>query len=292
MTKKLLSRLLVTPIIGKGHLLFLLVLMPLCWAFFLSGAVGFGGTAYLKTILLSGGIALKFQEDTTAALVNPDLALILAALLASVAATIVVCPFEIARVKAMVHDAARSKAPALLDSWREAVIQNDGNFRSALFGTLDALLVKDIIFAIVKFSAFDKVSDFLYQAYPELQASLASSLVVSLAAGTLAGVGAALASQPLDAAFTRIESNEKSTSDNTTGLLTALRDVYNDKGILDGLYAGAVPRAVFAGTLIALEFVFFEFLKKQLHVAVSDFTFTLDVLSGATAVLPPPSPLS
>jgi len=169
------------------------------------------------------------------------------------------------------------------------VAEADGDVVGALFGSLDVLLVKDITFAVVKFGAFDAVSDFLYATQPVWKESLSTSLAVSLAAGTLAGVGGAIVSQPLDAAFTRLEAGDDNTKESLVG---ALASVYRDKGLVDGLYAGVLPRAVFAGTLIALEFVIFEALKRALHVSISDFAFTLDVLAGATARLPPPSPLS
>ena len=273
--------------------------------YFFSGAAGFGLTAFFKTLLISGDQRFADTDVTTSGFadLDPALAVVLAALGASIFSTIIVAPFEAARVNAMAFDSSKEQPlkkifffskkndevmpPTLLESWK-ASIEGSENPVNALFGSLDALLVKDIVFAVVKFGAFDQVSAFLYAAQPTLKESLSSSLAVSLLAGTLAGAGAAVASQPLDAAFTKLESEDKKDG----GLFIALKDLYSEKGIIRGWYAGLLPRALFAGTLIALEFVIFEALKKQLHVSISDFTFTLDVLAGALAVLPAPSPLS
>ena len=266
--------------------------------YFLSGAAGFGLTAFFKTLLVAQD---KFADVPTQDFsLDPALAVVVAALGASVFSTIVVAPFEAARVRAMAYDPAEDDKsffrrrqepteppPSLLASWEAAIEEKKGNIFDALFGSLNTLLVKDIVFAVVKFGAFDAVSDFLYATQPTWKESITTSLAVSLAAGTLAGIGGAIVSQPLDAAFTRLE-----TSDDDDSLISALAAVYKDKGVVNGLYAGLLPRALFAGTLIALEFVIFEALKRGLHVSISDFEFTLDVLAGATKVLPPPSPLN
>lgn len=233
---------------------------------FFAGACGFGLTALLKTKL------------------NSPYAVVAASLAASVVSTIVVAPFESARVKCMAAPALRLR---LGQAWRAALA--DQAPLEALFGALDALLLKDLSFAVVKFSAFDAFTNLLYSRYPFFKASLATSLLASLLAGTIAGVLAALVSQPADAAFTRLEAAPDA-SRRPSGVFQALTAVYRDKGFFKGLYAGALERAVFAGGLIALEFLVFEALKDALHVASDDFAYSLDVLASATAVLPPPSP--
>ncbi|KAJ8610709.1 hypothetical protein CTAYLR_005676 [Chrysophaeum taylorii] len=221
---------------------------------FLSGAAGFGLTAFIKNQL-----AFPF-------------AVVVASLAASVVSTVVVAPFEAARVKEMA--AYPDQRISLRDAWRLD------------YGSLDALLLKDLSFAVVKFSAFDAVSDFLYQTYPVLKQTLTASLFTSVLAGTVAGVLAAVVSQPADAAFTRMEAP----ASELRGVFNALRAVYRVDG-LRSLYAGTIERAIFAGSLIAAEFVIYEGLRDFLHLSKDDFVYSLDVLASAIGALPPPPTL-
>lgn len=223
--------------------------------YFLAGATGFGLTAFLRSSLGN---------------------LVLASLVASVASTLVVAPFESARVQCMARPNDRLRLP---DAWPEP---------DRALGAIDALLLKDLSFAVVKFSAFDVVTAAVYDNYPLLKESLSTSLLASLVAGCVAGVAAALVSQPVDAAFTRIEAEEASPKPT---VFQALAAVYRDAGLFGGLYAGAAERAAFAGALLALEFVIFEGLKSVFHLAKDDFAYSLDVLASATAALRTPDPL-
>lgn len=233
---------------------------------FFAGACGFGITAYLK---------------------SRSVAVAAASLIAAVASTIVVSPFESARVKCMAEPQRRLN---LLDAWKEAIEEKSGDASNALFGALDALLLKDLAFAVVKFSAFDAVSNYLYVTYPFFKTSFSASLVASLLAGTVAGVLAAVVSQPADAAFTRLEAPGGDEEGDDDNVFAALAAVYKDDGVKDGLYAGTLERAVFAGVLIALEFVIFEALKDLFHLSKDDFNYALDVLASAAGNLPPPTP--
>ena len=50
--------------------------------------------------------------------------------------------------------------------------------------------------------------------------------------------------------------------------------------------SGAIPRAVFCGTLLAIEFFIYDYLRVLLHVSADDLVLTLDVLAGATGIAP------
>lgn len=248
---------------------------------FLAGAAGFGLTAFLKTIFASPFSRFSLGTPETG-LLAPAVALVVASLCASTVATFVVAPFESARVKAMT--AFPTQRLSLKEAWPTAEL-----------GTiaLDALLVKDLSFAVVKFSCFDACLDLLYSTYPGLANTITTSLFASLLAGSIAGIAAAVVSQPADAAFTRLETatTPAADGDRPTNVVDALTTVYRDNGIANGLYAGALERAIFAGALLALEFGIYEALKAALHISKDDFAYSLDVLATATAALPPPSVL-
>ena len=79
-------------------------------------------------------------------------------------------------------------------------------------------------------------------------------------------------------------SNSSSSSSNDKEALlpnpiAAFSEVVEQQGVA-GLYAGALPRAVFAASLLALEFVIYDYLRALLKVSASDLQLTLDVLAG------------
>ena len=129
---------------------------------------------------------------------------------------------------------------------------------------------------------YDLSKTALFELAPQLKEGMGNQLLAALAAGLIAGIFAALASQPGDTVFTKLASTDGGrgsggTSSGKYGPLEALGEVVETQG-LGGLYAGAGPRAVFAGSLLALEFVIYDFLRSVLHVASGDLVLTLDVL--------------
>ena len=166
--------------------------------------------------------------------------------------------------------------------------------------------------------AFDAARGAILGAFPHLleDGGLAANLQVSLLAGSLAGVAASLASQPGDVLFTKLANegtqdggegsgssssssssseeigsgdrssssfSSSSSSNDKEALLpnpiAAFSEVVEQQGVA-GLYAGALPRAVFAASLLALEFVIYDYLRALLKVSASDLQLTLDVLAG------------
>jgi hypothetical protein len=71
------------------------------------------------------------------------------------------------------------------------------------------------------------------------------------------------------------------------GPVDALQDVWAQQGVA-GLYAGAAPRAFFAGSLLALEFLIYDGLRAFFHVTSGDLTVALDVLAPLVAPLTSP----
>jgi hypothetical protein len=203
-----------------------------------------------------------------------------------------------------------------------ALAADEQGWVAGLFDGVPLLLAKDIVYSVVKFLSFDAAKSAIFAFDPALrEGGLSSSLLVSLAAGAVAGVFSALASQPGDTIFTLLASRENgccssssssgsksgkigggssgsSSSGNRNGKpqrgrtkgptlpsppspsygpLEALGEVLATQGPA-GLYAGAVPRAVFAGSLLALEFLIYDYLRALFHVTSGDLVVALDVL--------------
>jgi hypothetical protein len=298
--------------------------------YFVAGAVGFALTELFRRKLVAGAGGLG---GLAALGLDPSAATVGAALAAGVLATVAVAPFEKARV------ALQKKGPSGegggggggdaggLASALAALLRDERGWVSGLFDGVPLLLAKDIVFAVVKFQAFDVAKALLFAAVdPGLRQGLAGSLFVSLAAGAAAGVLSALASQPGDTVFTKLASVSSAMRhgiDQTSfelpggaaaaagvetaaarggggslsgspsgpgrpyGPVDALQDVWAQQGVA-GLYAGAAPRAFFAGSLLALEFLIYDGLRAFFHVTSGDLTVALDVLAALVAPLTKP----
>ena len=248
--------------------------------YFVAGGLGFAMTELFRRLLVAGAGGRGGLEalglDLSAATIG-------AALAAGVIATIAVAPFEKARVQLQnqASSGANGVAGALAD-----LAADDRGWVVGLFDGVPLLLAKDIVFAVVKFQSFDVAKSALFSFDPHLREGLGGSLLVSLAAGAAAGIFSALASQPGDTVFTKLASRGRletasplgaQGSAETYGPLDALREVLETQGP-SGLYAGAGARAIFAGVLLALEFLIYDYLREIFHVTSGDLVVTLDVL--------------
>ena len=236
---------------------------PIIVGYFINGFFAFGLTEFLKRI-----VAAQLASDQAWA------ATVVGSLGAAVVAVAVVTPFEAAKVRIQTLKAN----PSLLDTW-SVLIDERGGWYEGLFGrSLGALIAKDVVFAAFKFAVFDAVRGAILQAYPP---AANDALFVSIIAGAVAGACGAVASQPLDTTFARVETAKKGQD---TGVLATFRRVLDEEGF-NALYAGLAPRMFFAAALLAIEFAIFEALRDAFHVSRDDFAYALDAL--ATAVQTP-----
>lgn len=150
-----------------------------------------------------------------------------------------------------------------------------------LLAQVPPLLLKDIFFSVVKFPVFDVLRRAILSYDPALRDSLSSLLLVSMVCGSISGVLAAFVSQPADTVFTRVTTDQESSSGRQSGsaIGRAFQAVVSESG-MQGLYKGVGPRAVFCGALLALEFLIYDYLRNLLHVSSGDLMVFLDVLGS------------
>ena len=180
--------------------------------YFINGAFAFGLTEFLKRTI---GETLDLGDAAWAATVAGSFG-------GAVAAVVVVTPFEAAKVRAQ----TRPGAPIpLLQTFRD-LIRERGGWYEGLFGrSLGALVAKDVVFAAFKFAVFDACRDSLLTSFPGARGDGLSAFGVSLAAGAIAGACGALASQPLDTTFARIE-----TAPGDDGVFGTARTIFQEDG--------------------------------------------------------------
>ena len=193
---------------------------PIIVGYFINGFFAFGLTEFLKRIVAA---QLASDQAWAATVVGGSLG-------AAVVAVAVVTPFEAAKVRIQTLKAN----PSLLDTW-SVLIKERGGWYDGLFGrSLGALIAKDVVFAAFKFAVFDAVRGAILQAYPP---AANDALFVSIIAGAVAGACGAVASQPLDTTFARVETAKKGQD---TGVFATFRRVVDEEGF-DALVRG--PRA-------------------------------------------------
>lgn len=100
----------------------------------------------------------------------------------------VISPFESVRIRTLSQP---NYAPNIFGVLRR-MIKEEGLF--TLYNSIPAFLLKEIPFAMAKFTLYDVSTTWLYSQYPVAKEDLQLSLLVSLLGGTLGGIGAAVRS--------------------------------------------------------------------------------------------------
>lgn len=211
-------------------------------------------------------------------------------LVAGALATIVTCflitPFEAVRIRMV-------ECPGYADSFASATRRfvNEGGWAS-LYDGLIPLLIRQVLFGMVKFLIFDTCADAILAALPPgAGESAAVALGVSLLSGAIAGVGAAMISQPADVVLSKVAQG-----DGSSGVVGRLPGGVNQLALLQqagsaivrqyglaGLYLGLPSRCLWSGAIIAGQFFLYDVFKGALHVTAQDLTLAYDALGASAA---------
>ncbi|EKX36267.1 hypothetical protein GUITHDRAFT_79015, partial [Guillardia theta CCMP2712] len=184
-----------------------------------------------------------------------------------------VCPAEVTRIRMVSNPSYGSGALAVAGR----IIKEEGFFRG-LYEGFSFLLTRQVLFGMVKFFVFDTFASTIYSFFPVLGEQAITQLLVSLVAGLVAaGVSSSIVSQPADSVLTRMK-------DNSSGWqATVVLDIWRNMGPR-GFFAGLGSRCVWAGAIIAGQFLLYEVCKNIFQITADDLALFLDVL------LPPPLP--
>ena len=151
------------------------------------------------------------------------------------------------------------------------IIREDGAY--ALIQGVFPYIFKDVTFVVSKFAVFDVVSKAIYFNYPELSNDISQTLLVSLVSGIVAGMSAAVTSQPGDYLFAKANEKQGAT------VLTAWNN-YIAEGKYGAVLNGLVPRLFYGGALIALQFVIYDYCRVLFHVSPGELNVFLDVVAN------------
>jgi len=154
-------------------------------------------------------------------------------------------------------------AKGLPDGFKK-IVQHEGFF--GLYKGLPPILLKQVPYTMAKFVVFELASERIYRALaaagrPKESLSDGTKLTVSLGSGILAGICAAIISQPADTVLSKI--NQEKTD---AGMTQAIINICKRLGF-SGLFLGVGARCVMVGSLTAGQFFIYDYCKMLFGVA-------------------------
>lgn len=167
-------------------------------------------------------------------------------------ADIALSPMEAVKVKIQT-------TPGFANTLREAVpkmMKDEGV--NAFYKSLVPLWMRQIPYTMMKFACFERTVELIYKNVvpkPRSECSKGEQLVVTFAAGYIAGVFCAIVSHPADTVVSKLNQEKGATA----------LDVAKKLGFA-AMWKGLAPRIVMIGTLTALQWFIYDFVKVTLSL--------------------------
>jgi solute carrier family 25 (mitochondrial phosphate transporter), member 3 len=223
---------------------------PTAVGYFLQGAFKFGFNEFFKR---------KFMESA-----GPQNAVTYrvpiwlgASACAEVIADMFLCPLEATRIRLV---AQPTYGRGLVDAFAK-MLRTEGFM--TFYKGLGPLLFKQVPYTMAKFSVFEATSEAVYKALPykKEEMSNGAKLTVSLSSGVVAGVAAAIISQPADTLLSKIAQAKSNMS-----MMQSIAHFSKTLGP-SGLFLGMGARAVMVGTITAGQFFIYDYCKILMGVS-------------------------
>jgi len=166
-------------------------------------------------------------------------------------ADVFLSPFEAMKVRIQTM-------PGYANNMREAYAKMKVESGNPFYKGLKPLWLRQIPYTMMKFSCFEKTVELLYKHFvpkPRSECTKSEQLMVTFAAGYIAGVFCAIVSHPADVVVSVL---------NKTPGVTA-GQVLKDLGFA-GCWQGLGPRIVMIGTLTALQWFIYDSVKVALRL--------------------------
>ncbi|VEU38281.1 unnamed protein product [Pseudo-nitzschia multistriata] len=235
--------------------------IPTFVGFFFWGGFSYSLTEFIRRSLLisSGPQAANLEIQIV----------LVSASVASFFGTFILVPFESVRIRSV----AQPDFGKNIFDVTSRMVKEEGAW--SLFSAAPPLLLKEVPFAMAKFSIFTAVTQYLYQEFPVAQEDIQLSLLVSLVGGIFGGAMAAIISNPADATISEMK---KSVSDMSP--LDAAKTVI-ERGGYANLMRGLPIRMCFYPLVVSFQFLIYDAIRIYLGVGADDLKVYLDVLGGA-----------
>jgi len=160
-------------------------------------------------------------------------------------------PFEAMKVRIQTM-------PGYASNMREAYAKMSKEGGNPFYKGLKPLWLRQIPYTMMKFSCFEKTVEMLYKHVvpkPRAECTKGEQLIVTFAAGYIAGVFCAIVSHPADCVVSVLNKSPE----------LSAGQVVSNLGF-KGLWAGLGPRIIMVGTLTALQWFIYDSVKVALRL--------------------------
>jgi solute carrier family 25 (mitochondrial phosphate transporter), member 3 len=167
-------------------------------------------------------------------------------------ADMALAPFEAAKVKIQTTPGF---ANTLRQAWPKMHAEEG---MAAFYKGLAPLWMRQIPYTMMKFACFEKTVELLYKHIvpkPRSDCSKGEQLIVTFAAGYIAGVFCAVVSHPADVVVSKLNQAKGASAG----------DIVKKLGFM-GMWQGLMPRIIMIGTLTALQWFIYDGVKVALQI--------------------------
>jgi solute carrier family 25 phosphate transporter 3 len=165
------------------------------------------------------------------------------------------------------------KAKGLLGTLGQIATEDEVLGWRSLYAGLPSLLTRQVIFGSIKFLAFERACEAIFNVWPVLQDATWTSLLVSLVAGGFSGALSSVVSHPADAVLTYVAQNSKE----NLGVLEGSLMMVEREG-LGSLFRGLGSRCVWAGSIIAGQFLLYDVFRTYFGVNSDDLSQVFQIV--------------
>eukprot|EP01080_Neovahlkampfia_damariscottae_P005884 gene5884-9712_t len=214
------------------------------YGYFLQGFCKFGGTEYFKIKLANYLGEEKAWKNRTKIYIG-------ASCLAEFIGDLLLCPFEAIRIKS-VSDA---NFPRGVIGGMSTVIKNEGF--AQLYSGLFPIVFKQIPYVMTQFVVQGRASEMIYQSLNRNPHTSTNqfNLLISICAGLIAGVFAAIASHPADTILSQINKKGAGGSGST---MSRIVNISKEMGFKKICLVGLPTRCVMISLITAGQFGIFD----------------------------------
>jgi solute carrier family 25 phosphate transporter 3 len=226
-------------------------------------------------------IAEEVLSSPAYALAHANDVALVAGAVASIIASIGLTPTEACRIRAVAQPSIYRNL-GHIGTMRIIATEDTTLGWKNLYTGLPSLMTRQVIFGSIKFITFERMSDAIYTQYPELRIHTYTALGVSLVAGGISGVLSSIVSQPADSVLTFVAkrgSSSRGTSVNNRGLgiLDGAKLMVQEEG-LGSLFRGLGSRSVWAGCIIAGQFLLYDVFRAYFGITGEDLTQVFELV--------------
>ncbi|KAJ5953840.1 Mitochondrial carrier protein [Penicillium viridicatum] len=220
---------------------------PTAAGYFLQGAFKFGGYEFFKQQSIN---ALGYETAKN----NRTAVYLASAGAAEFIADIALCPLEATRIRLVSQPTfASGLLPAMTRILKEEGI-------GAFYSGFGPILFKQVPYTMAKFVVFEKVSEAILSNVNKETLSDGGKTGINLGSGLIAGLAAAIISQPADTMLSKINKTQGAPGE---GTVTRLIKIAKELGIR-GSYGGIGARLFMVGSITAGQFAIYGDIKRML----------------------------